>query len=520
MKTITQNLLRSGLHHCATRWLLAALLTTTGADVYGQYSVGKSVCFQPSAGKGIDAVISSLSPTTNYGTHQDFIATAWTVSGNPVTLRSLLQFPQLSGIPSTALVTNATLDLYFNPTSSNGADHSQLSGSNAASLRRVTGAWNESTVTWNTQPGTSTGTTSTDVVSVAASTSGTQNYSINVTDMVQYWVANPSQNFGFLFRLVTESHYRRLIFSSSDHTNASLLPRLCVSYQELLPNPLCLQPDASTGQDAVLSSLSPTTNYGSHQDFIATAWTVSGAPVTLRSLLQFNDLSVIDPSNTISNATLYLSFNPTSSNGTDHSQLSGSNSGTLRRVTSSWSENTVTWNTQPSVAGGAGATDVVAVPASSSGTQNYAIDVTAMVQSWITTPGTNLGFLFRLDIESYYRRLLFASSDHGTASIRPQLCITFPPLKRAPDATPAAVAPVEEMVVYPNPSSGDFQVRFPGSIQGRTLELWNTQGQLIWRHEAAEEDFRASRGQLPAGMYILRASSPDGIVQNKTLVLQ
>jgi hypothetical protein len=499
--------------------MLAALLATASLDAFSQYSVGKTVCFQPEAGKGVDAFLSSLAPTTNYATHQDFISTAWTVNGNPITVRSLLQFPQLSGIPSTALVTNATLDLYFNPTSSNGPNHSQLSGSNASTLLRVTGAWNESTVTWNTQPATSTGTTTTDIVALPASSSGTQNYSINVTDMVQFWVANPTQNFGFLLRLVTESYYRRLLFASSDHPTTSLHPRLCVSYQELLPNPLCFQPDATSGQDAFLSSLLPTTNYSNHQDFIATAWTVSGSPITVRSLLQFNDLSIINPSNTISNATLYLYFNPTSSNGSNHSQLSGSNIATLRRVTANWSENTVTWNTQPSVSAGAGLADVVSVPASTSGTQNYAIDVTAMVQSWITNPSTNYGFMFRLVTESYYRRLLFASSDHGTAGIRPQLCITFPPLKRAPIAAPAA-APAEEMLVFPNPSSGDFQVRFAASSQGRKLELWNTQGQLIWRHEAAEEDFHASRGQLPAGMYILRASTPDGLIQNKTLVLQ
>ncbi len=519
MKSFTQNSLKSGLLCAAPRLGLAALLLTASLNTYSQYSVGRSVCFQPDAGKGIDAIVSSLSPTTNYGTHPDYIATAWTVSGNPVTIRSLVVFPDVATIPSTALVTNATLDLYFNPTSSNGSAHSQLSGTNASSLLRVTGAWNESTVTWNTQPSTSTGTTLADIVPVAASTSGTQNYSINVTDMVQYWVANPSQNFGILFRLVTESYYRRLIFSSSDHVTASLRPRLCISYQELLPNPLCFQPNATNGQDAVLSSLSPTTNYGTHQDFFASAWTVSGAPVTLRSLLQFNDLSVIDPTNTISNATLYLYFNPTSFNGTDHSQLSGSNISSLRRVTASWSENTVTWNTQPSVAAGSGSGDVVSVPASTSGTQNYAIDVTAMVQSWITNPGTNFGFLFRLVTESYYRRLLFASSDHATAGLRPQLCITFPPLKRAAVTEPAP-ATVEEMLVYPNPSSGDFQVRFPASSQGRTLELWNTQGQLIWRHAAAEEDFQALRGQLPAEMYILRSSTPGGAVQNKTLILQ
>lgn len=166
-------------------------------------------------------------PDLNLGDHQDMLAASWTVSGNQSNVRALLNF-DLSSIPSNAIVTSAGLSLYHNPSSASGnIGHSQTGGSNAAWLRRVTSAWDEYSLTWNTQPTTTTQ----NEVALAASTSNTQDYlNIDVAGLVQDIISNPAQSFGMVLQLQTESPLRSLLFASSDHPNAALHPKLDLCY--------------------------------------------------------------------------------------------------------------------------------------------------------------------------------------------------------------------------------------------------------------------------------------------------
>lgn len=184
-----------------------------------------------SCDNGTDALIGDCGPCgypdLNLGDHQDMLAASWTVSGNQSNVRALINF-DLSSIPSNAIVTSAALSLYHNPNSASGnIGHSQSGGSNAAWLRRVTSAWGESSLTWNTQPTTTTQ----NEVNIPASTSNTQDYlNIDVADLIQDVVSNPSQSFGLVLQLQTESPLRSLLFASSDHPNAALHPKLDLCY--------------------------------------------------------------------------------------------------------------------------------------------------------------------------------------------------------------------------------------------------------------------------------------------------
>ncbi len=189
--------------------------------------------FQPDASTGKDAVIGNCIPcgynTLNFGNMDEFSAVAWTNSGDETTTRSLIEF-DLTAIPSTAVVSDAKLSLYnnSNPASGNmGGSHSTSSGSNASYLSKITSGWVESTCTWSNQPSTTT----VGQVSLSPSTSAHQDFlNINVTSLVQEMVANPSQNFGFMFQLAMEDYYRGLIFASSDHSNPQLRPKLEICY--------------------------------------------------------------------------------------------------------------------------------------------------------------------------------------------------------------------------------------------------------------------------------------------------
>jgi len=184
-----------------------------------------------------------------------------------------------------------------------------------------------------------------------------------------------------------------------------------------------ITPDGASGKDALLHGLwsEVDKNYGNNPQFAACAWTVQGIPFVLRSVIQF-DLSMIPANAVVTEA--YLSLYAWDSDGglMRHSTLSGSNETWIVRVTSSWNENTVTWNTQP----GATTLHQVLIPASISDTENYLdIDVTQLVQDMQANPANSFGFMIRLKTEEYYRNLNFCSSDHANPALHPKLVVKY-----------------------------------------------------------------------------------------------
>jgi hypothetical protein len=81
----------------------------------------------------------------------------------------------------------------------------------------VTQAWDPTTVTWNTQPTTTT----TNRVWVAASTSATESLTVNLTTLVQDMVNNPSTNYGLMMLLENEIYYRSRDYDQGKATQQS-----------------------------------------------------------------------------------------------------------------------------------------------------------------------------------------------------------------------------------------------------------------------------------------------------------
>lgn len=191
-------------------------------------SVGtKTITLKPDASEGKDAALGDGEPNTNYGSHPEFSALAWTCGGSPCRIRSLLQF-DLSDIPEGSKIIDAKLSLYSWNSPSNGS-HSTQSGSNETFLQRITENWSENTVTWNSPPFVTT----VNQVVLQASSNAIQHYEdIDVTDIVQDMVDDPANSYGFFFRLSTEQEFRKMIFASSDNPDAGLHPKLEIEYQE------------------------------------------------------------------------------------------------------------------------------------------------------------------------------------------------------------------------------------------------------------------------------------------------
>lgn len=199
--------------------------------------------FKPDATIGEDASI-----MTTYGCHPDGYPSVaeiinnetgtelaysdWTYNAggcNHGTIRFLIRFTGLNSIPPGATILNATLRFYGMPTSLNWGN-STFPGSpypltNPGWVERVTSGWAENTVTWNTQPSTTT----TNQVAIPFSTSRFNwDASLNVTNLVQD-IRSSGVNDGFMVKLQTEAIYRAVFFASSDHADPTLWPELEVT---------------------------------------------------------------------------------------------------------------------------------------------------------------------------------------------------------------------------------------------------------------------------------------------------
>ncbi len=186
----------------------------------------QTITLQPDAASGKDALVQisdnlAYDGSTNFGANANYKASRTSTGGNWYKTRGLLQF-DLSSIPANAIITSATLTL-------SGLSHSTAGQSNASILQRVTAFWDEQTVTWNNQPAT----TATSSISLTASTTSTQNYSVDVKTHVQDMVQNPAGNFGWMLKLTGEatSATAELYFASSDYTtDITKRPKLEITY--------------------------------------------------------------------------------------------------------------------------------------------------------------------------------------------------------------------------------------------------------------------------------------------------
>jgi gliding motility-associated-like protein len=170
------------------------------------------------------------------------------------------------------------------------------------------------------------------------------------------------------------------------------------------------------------------TNYGAATIYLAATWTWVGIGCSggdIRFMQTFDVNPTTSPQALYDNrATLNLFF-PTGSAETHFFTGSGTdNQFYIQRVTTTWAENVVTWNTQPATT----AVGQILVPsaATNPSTQDYQIDVSTMVYDWICGTTPNYGFKMTLVNEGQtYRRVTFCSREYATASKHPTLSLEY-----------------------------------------------------------------------------------------------
>ncbi len=213
--------------------LLFILLITATADSQNSISIRLS----PETGQ--DCNLASYISDTPLPLYPDIVAAAWTYGLEFNLWRPLFRF-NLSEIPAGSPVISARLSLYANPNPVS-APHS---GANKSYIRKVTTAWDQNTVTWETHPDYST----VNQVSLTESISPTEDYlDLDVTELVREMVANPSTNFGFIIMNRIENTYRSINFASSECTDISKRPKLDVVY-----GPVNIEPHSNAVPDGYI----------------------------------------------------------------------------------------------------------------------------------------------------------------------------------------------------------------------------------------------------------------------------
>ncbi len=268
---------------------------------------------------------------------------------------------------------------------------------------------------------------------------------------------------------------------------------------------LVLQPDATSGKDAMIWRLSSTgtshgdvnnANFGNIRDYQANEWTWSGVEGARKSLMDF-DLSSFNAQTQIVSATLYLYGNPTS--GDDgHSNLSGSNACLLQRITSPWNEQTVTWNTRPAVS----TQNEVTIAATTSKYQDQVIDVTQLVQDMVNDPANSHGMMISLADTNHFRRVVYASSDHADPNRRPKLVI-ISSSNISLGETPVNVS------YFPNPFKDHITISM-GDGENHELRLLDMSGRAVREiHITSSDEVHINTSGLSPGTYILETYTPD-----------
>jgi hypothetical protein len=160
--------------------------------------------------------------------------------------------------------------------------------------------------------------------------------------------------------------------------------------------------------DTYIDAGSPTRNYGTDDKFEVRP----DNSADRRGLLKF-DLSSIPANATVTSATLYLYENGNKTGQTTY----------LYRVTSSWNESTVTWNTWSTAGGDFDSSTAYFAYLPEQGNCMLTLDITNLVQAWVNGTYTNYGLILYSTGPNHI--ISYSSKENNTASEWPKLDIVY-----------------------------------------------------------------------------------------------
>jgi hypothetical protein len=175
----------------------------------------ESVTLQPDAVEGKDVYVMDIFPSDNFGDSTFLSIGVFTVPF----ARSYLQF-DLSPIPPEAVILDANMGLYY--------DSSYDLSSLPIGLYEVTESWKEDTITWDSQPASSS--EAVDIQIISASQTNDSVY-WQLVDLVEQWQAGSIENYGMVLLDTDESSDDGGVeFFSSDWLTANQRPKLIIEF--------------------------------------------------------------------------------------------------------------------------------------------------------------------------------------------------------------------------------------------------------------------------------------------------
>ena len=171
-------------------------------------------------------------------------------------------------------------------------------------------------------------------------------------------------------------------------------------------------------KDAIISKIVPDNNYGDIEDLNVYAWTQSGELNVNRFLIDF-DFHMIPDGAIIDSAFVFLYFNKTSGYASSHS---GENKFYIERIISSWDEDLLTWNNQPTTS----AANSFSYNQVTIGKDDLPrLQLTSLVQDIVNDKGGSYGLMFKLQSETASKMLLLSSSENVSTSLHPKLEVYY-----------------------------------------------------------------------------------------------
>ncbi|MDR0940853.1 MAG: DNRLRE domain-containing protein [Bacteroidales bacterium] len=477
---------------------------------------------------------------TNYANYPTLEAWRWTHSGYQTFKRTVFDF-DLSSIPSDAIITEAVLEL-------KGADHmnnvtennSTTYKSNASWLELITEEWDENQVTWNTQPASSP----VYRVALANANSAYENYNVDISSLIDRMIKDSANTHGLMFKLQNEIIYARMFFGASTHATDSLHPVLRLKYVTVPEQTvqINLQNNAIVAQSAHPNSAgNEHSYYGDNELIYAERWTNQGYVTTVRGLMNF-DLEHIPSTATITSARLNLY-----STSQHFSTLSTGNSGYksnacyLKRITTPWNANAVTWNSQPTTT----TSNQVTFAQSTASSQDYCnINVDNLVQDMLNNPNSSFGVMLRLQNEVHYARMTFASAKHHNTALHPNLTVKYkvypaslksyiePTIAKDYNSTRDMQVKTErefidslmrtELIIAPNPTK-DLSTISCNSINDeiQNIRIYNSSAQLIDQITVPENNsttIKVDFTKYSKGIYIVIVQTRKGKTLSERIV--
>jgi len=116
-------------------------------------------------------------------------------------------------------------------------------------------------------------------------------------------------------------------------------------------------------------------------------------------------------------------------------------------------------------------------------------------------PDQSFGFLLKLETESYYRSLIFASSDNTDPTLHPKLEITY----NLPNGKNDIVNS-RNWQLYPNPNNGRFLIKNCNDIN--FIEIYNNIGAKVYSLKNKLHIYNGiDVSALEKGIYLVKISN-------------